>query len=222
MQSMSLHAVMSDSSVHLQLCLDIKDFQIPFPVTPSFWCLPFTSVIAILVLCVLGRQACRQVRCFGVSLRCRTLLRKVSGCRPAFPRTCAWSCAPRIPRCQSSVGRASRGAGCSGGPFTDCLGPSGGGGGWLPEGVADTCRALLVDFSLEVASFVARYDPVTSCGGHAQARPASCFPGGPCLVQTKLFCNGVFPQRRRRPLKVVAHLGRGSYQPTYKVPKGWR
>ena len=27
MQSMSLHAVMSDSSVHLQLCLDIKDFQ---------------------------------------------------------------------------------------------------------------------------------------------------------------------------------------------------
>ena len=79
------------------------------------------------------------------------------GCRPAFPRTCAWCCAPRIPRCQSSVGRASRGAGCSGGPFTDCLGPSGGGGGWLPEGVADTCRALLVDFSLEVASFVARY-----------------------------------------------------------------
>ena len=28
MQSMSLHAVMSDSSVHLQLCLDIKDFQL--------------------------------------------------------------------------------------------------------------------------------------------------------------------------------------------------
>ena len=27
MQSMSLHAVMSDSSVHLQLCLDIKDFH---------------------------------------------------------------------------------------------------------------------------------------------------------------------------------------------------
>ena len=27
MQSMSLHAVMFDSSVHLQLCLDIKDFH---------------------------------------------------------------------------------------------------------------------------------------------------------------------------------------------------
>ena len=31
MQSMSLHAVMSDSSVHLQLCLDIKDFHICLP-----------------------------------------------------------------------------------------------------------------------------------------------------------------------------------------------
>ena len=27
-RTMSLHAVMSDSSVHLQLCLDIKDFQV--------------------------------------------------------------------------------------------------------------------------------------------------------------------------------------------------
>ena len=31
MQSMSLHAVMSDSSVHLQLCLDIQDEDFALP-----------------------------------------------------------------------------------------------------------------------------------------------------------------------------------------------
>ena len=56
--------------------------------------------------------------------------------------------------------------------------------------VEEVCKALLVDFSLEVASFVARYDPVTS--------PVEAVPFVPARPDQQIHLHRRRRRRRRR------------------------